>query len=69
MIEIVTDEHYELISSLFEKAENSIKIISPFLSKKMAELLCVASRRGVECSFVTRFYLQDFIMEMLIYSL
>lgn len=61
MIEIVTDEHYELISSLFEKAENSIRIISPFLSKRMAELLCMASHRGVECSFVTRFYLQDFI--------
>ena len=61
MIDIVTDEHYSLITSLFERATDNIKIISPFLSKKMAELLCDASLRGVECSFITRFYLQDFI--------
>lgn len=61
MIKIVTDEHYPLIASLFEGATENIKIISPFLSKKMAELLCEASRKGVECSFITRFYLQDFI--------
>lgn len=61
MIDIVTDEHYSLITSLFERATDNIKIISPFLSKKMAELLCDASLRGVACSFITRFYLQDFI--------
>lgn len=61
MIEIVTDEHYSLISSLFKEATDNIRIISPFLSCKMAELLCEAARKGVECSFVTRFYLQDFL--------
>ncbi len=61
MIKIVTNEHYSLISRLFEESNESIKIISPFLSKRMAELLCEASRRGVNCSFITRFYLQDFI--------
>ncbi len=61
MIEIVTDEHYSLISSLFEETTDSIRIISPFLSRKMADLLCEAAYKGVECSFVTRFYLQDFL--------
>lgn len=61
MIEIVTDDHYSLISSLFEESTDSIRIISPFLSRKMADLLCDAAHKGVDCSFVTRFYLQDFL--------
>ena len=61
MIEIVTDDHYELIQSLFENTDSEIKIISPFLSKKMAKILCDASNKGIKCSFVTRFYLQDFL--------
>ena len=61
MIELVTDEHYSLIKSLFEESTDSIRIISPFLSKKMADLLCDAARKGIDCSFITRFYLQDFL--------
>lgn len=61
MIEIVTDDHYSLISSLFEESTDSIRIISPFLSRKMADLLCNAANNGVDCSFITRFYLQDFL--------
>lgn len=61
MIEIVTDEHYDVITSFFEETQEEIKIISPFLSKKTAELLCDAAKKGINCSFVTRFYLQDFL--------
>lgn len=61
MIEMVTDKHYDTIVSLFEEAQNEIKIISPFLSEKTAELLCNAARRGIVCSFITRLYLQDFL--------
>lgn len=61
MIEIVTEKHYSLIYSLFMEAKEEIKIISPFLSKKMANLLCHAASKGVKCSFITRFYLQDFL--------
>ena len=61
MIEMVTDKHYDAIVSLFEEAQNEIKIISPFLSEKTAELLCNAARRGIVCSFITRLYLQDFL--------
>ena len=61
MIEMVTDKHYDAIVSLFEEAQNEIKIISPFLSEKTAELLCNAAKRGIICSFITRLYLQDFL--------
>lgn len=61
MIEMVTDKHYDAIVSLFEEAQNEIKIISPFLSEKTAELLCNAAKRGIVCSFITRLYLQDFL--------
>jgi len=61
MVELITDNHYSVISSLFEKSNRSIRIISPFLSAKMADMLCDAAKRGVPSSFVTRFYLQDFL--------
>lgn len=61
MIDIVTDNHYALVLSLFENSLKEIRIISPFLSKKMADLLCNAANRGVRCSFITRMYLQDFL--------
>ena len=61
MIDIVTNEHYDIITSLFDGATKRIRIISPFLSRKMADLLCGATSRGVECSFITRMYLQDFL--------
>lgn len=61
MIEIVTDEHYDTITALFEETQDEIKIVSPFLSKKTAELLCNAANKGINCSFITRFYLQDFL--------
>ena len=61
MIDVITDKHYSLISELFNDSKCSIKIISPFLSKRMADILCDASKRGVKCSFISRFYLQDFL--------
>ena len=61
MVELITDNHYSVISSLFEKSNRSIRIISPFLSAKMADMLCDAAKRGVPSSVVTRFYLQDFL--------
>lgn len=61
MVEMVTDEHFDTITSLFKDAKNEIKIISPFLSNRTAELLGDAARKGIDCSFITRFYLQDFL--------
>ena len=61
MIEIITDGHYQLIRKQFENALHGIKIISPFLSKNMADLLAKAAENGAQCTFITRFYLQDFL--------
>ena len=61
MIEIITNEHQEVITSLFDTAKEEIKIISPFLSIKTAKLLSEAAKKGLTCSFITRFYLQDFL--------
>lgn len=61
MIEIITNEHQEVITTLFNAAKEDIKIISPFLSIKTAKLLSEAAKRGLDCSFITRFYLQDFL--------
>lgn len=62
MIELLTDDHFEKILDLFDAAKNEIKIISPFLTISMAEMLCAAVKgKGVSCSFITRFYLEDMI--------
>lgn len=58
---MITNEHQEVITSLFDTAKEEIKIISPFLSIKTAKLLSEAAKRGLACSFITRFYLQDFL--------
>lgn len=59
MIEMLTDNHFERIMGLFDRATKSIKIISPFLTESMAEKLCNAKARGIDCSFITRLYVQD----------
>ena len=62
MLQILTDNHYETILDLFDSVQKRIVIISPFLSKSMAEKLCNAVRtKKVSCIFITRLYLQDLI--------
>ena len=40
MIELVTNNHMEIIEQLFDDVSEKITIISPFLNEKMAEKLC-----------------------------
>ncbi len=61
MIDTITNDHKEIIQALFNEASQKIHIISPFLSTNMADLLCSAAENGIECTFITRFYLQDFL--------
>lgn len=63
MIEVLTNNHYETILDLFDSTNSGIKIVSPFISKSIAEKLCdiVKNAPGIKCAFVTRFYLEDFI--------
>lgn len=62
MIELLTTNHMDKILDLFEGSQKEIKIISPFLTMSMAEKLCeVVKSKGIQCTFITRFYLEDMI--------
>lgn len=63
MIDVLTDDHYEKILDLFDGTDNEIKIISPFISKSISEKLCDCIKRNsnIKCTFITRFYLEDFL--------
>lgn len=62
MIELLTSNHMEKILDLFDETQNSFCIISPFLSVSMAQRLCqTVKEKGVHCSFITRFYMEDMV--------
>ena len=62
MIQVLSNDHYDAIFDLFDSSEQSIQIVSPFLSLSMAEKLCsIVSRQGLTCSFITRLYIQDLL--------
>jgi len=62
-IQVLNKEQLSLLCELFETAESSIKIISPFISMEMAQLLVDNMRNdtSVEVTIVTRFKREDFI--------
>lgn len=60
MIEVLTDNHYQAITELFNKAQKGICIISPFLTDSMADLLCDnVTQKNLPCTFITRVYIND----------
>lgn len=62
MIEVLTDNHYDKILDLFDGVHNRICIISPFISEPIANKLCeTVKKKGLDCSFITRIYLEDMI--------
>lgn len=62
MIELLTTNHFDRVLDLFDTTKSELKIISPFLSQSMADKLCaVVKDKGLVCTFITRFYLEDFI--------
>ncbi|MDR0325893.1 MAG: phospholipase D family protein [Oscillospiraceae bacterium] len=62
-IQIVSREHFSLICEMFESADASIKIISPFIGLDMAQMLAnnMACNPSLEVEIITRFYRADFI--------
>lgn len=62
-VQVVSREHFLLISELFESAESSIKIISPFIGTDMAQLLTdnMVINPELKVEIITRFYREDFI--------
>lgn len=63
MINILSNDHYETMLNLFDGTESEIKIISPFLSLSMANKLCeiISKNPNIQCSLITRFYIEDFV--------
>ena len=63
MIELITEELKERIERCFSEAETSIQIVSPFLSRKTAELLCSVCKSNpkIECALITRIYMKDLL--------
>ncbi|MCR4795013.1 MAG: phospholipase D family protein [Ruminococcus sp.] len=59
-MEILTTNHYERIKELFKDSKCKIRIMSPYLSKSLAEKLCkLVKEKRIECQFITRIYLED----------
>lgn len=62
MIKALSNDHYETILDLFDASTKSIQIVSPFLSRSMAEKLCsIITQQKVSCTFITRLYIQDML--------
>ena len=59
MIQVLTSEHYERILDYMAGAKDEIKIISPFLTRSMAKVLCSSVQQGQKCTFITRLYIED----------
>ena len=63
MIQLLTNDLEETILKLFNNAQRSIYIISPFLSYKTAQILCEAKKRrpSLDCRFITRLSIEDML--------
>ena len=62
MIEILSNNHFEKIMDLFDSAKQSIRIVSPFLTKSMTDKLCrVVADQHISCTFITRLYIEDLV--------
>lgn len=62
-IQIVSQEHYQVIRELFDDVESSVRIISPFVGTNMARLLTgsMEENPNLNVEVITRFYREDFI--------
>lgn len=59
-MQVLTNNHFEKILDLFDGVRQKIKIISPFISESMAKKLYdVVKYENIDCTFITRFYLED----------
>ncbi len=63
MIQLLTKDMEVTILKLFDDAQNSVYIISPFLSYKTAQILCEAKKRrpSLDCRFITRLNIEDML--------
>lgn len=60
-IELLNQNHRDAIIDAFEKTENRIRIISPFVQESMTRHLIDSMSKGIDAQLITRFYREDFI--------
>lgn len=61
-IELLSDEHWTTLINTIDNTQKYIKIISPFIGFKTAQLLKkYISDSKIECTIITRFYREDFL--------
>ena len=62
-IRVVTNEHWDVLTDLFENVNQKASIISPFITDAPSEFLVAAleSNPDMHCNIITRFYREDFI--------
>lgn len=60
-VEVLTQNLQKQLFASFRKGEKNIRIISPFLSEKMAaHLITITKQYHIPCEIITRFSLDDF---------
>ena len=61
-IELLSDEHWTTLVNTIDNTQKYIKIISPFIGFKTAQLIKkYISDSKIECTIITRFYREDFL--------
>jgi HKD family nuclease len=60
-IELLGPNHRDAIIDAFEKAQQRVRIISPFIQESVSRHLAEATCKGISSSLITRFYREDFI--------
>ncbi len=61
-IEIINKNHHDKIFGAFSNCKNSIKIITPFISRDMSnKLIDIIDLNEINCTIITRFKRQDFV--------
>ena len=62
-IQLTRKNFLEEFKGIIDVIEDEVKIISPFIGKKTADMLSdkLKEKKGIKCKVITRFYREDFI--------
>lgn len=61
-VELLTNEHWTALKNTLKNTKSDIRIISPFIGLKTAQLLTeIIATNNIKCKIITRFYREDFL--------
>lgn len=61
-VELLTNEHWSVLKNTLKNTKSNIRIISPFIGLKTAQLLKeIITTNNIKCKIITRFYREDFL--------